>query len=44
MLLGITVRGAAAEPNLSAELADAVPRLAREVCDTVRRITRTEVL
>jgi hydrogenase maturation protease len=43
VLLGITVRGAAAEPNLSAELADAVPRLAREVCDTVRRITRPEV-
>jgi hydrogenase maturation protease len=43
VLLGITVRGAAAQLDLSPELADAVPRLAREVCDAIRRMTGTEM-
>ena len=43
VLLGITVRGAAAQSNLSPELADAVPRLAREVLDAIRRVARPEV-
>jgi hypothetical protein len=36
------VRGAAAQPSLSFELANAVPRLVREVCGAIRRVRKTE--
>jgi hydrogenase maturation protease len=42
VLLGITVRRAAAACDLSPELAAALPRLVREVRDTIRRVTGAE--